>query len=173
MSGYITGLERCLCVQREGSGPQEKARRMLQKLTRNDGCVSSKQGSYLEKGGCLGGGIPGVMEVFLCTGPGISNAGSPALLREMKAEPISLITSLAMRPGTCGRLRCVCLLPGTLYKRGSMTKLKFFTLAVPWAALSDSEAIPLPTFLAHQAIRGAAGMDSSRCPSASMALTLA
>lgn len=106
----------------ERSGPQEKARRMLQKLTRNDGYVSSKQGSYLEKGVCLGGGTPGVIEVFLCTGPGISNTGSPALLREMKAEPVSLITSLAMRPGICGRLRCVCLLPGTLYKRGGGLK---------------------------------------------------
>lgn len=29
----------------------------------------------------------------------ISNTGSPALLGEMKAEPVSLMTSLAMRPG--------------------------------------------------------------------------
>lgn len=52
----------------------------------------------------------------------ISNTGSPALLGEMKAEPVSLMTSLAMRPGTHGRLRCVCPLPGTLYKRGGGLK---------------------------------------------------
>lgn len=62
MSGYITGLERCLYVLCEGSGPQEKARRMLQKLKRNH--VYFRRGSYLEKGGCLGGEIVGVMEVF-------------------------------------------------------------------------------------------------------------
>lgn len=134
---------------------------------------SSKQGSYLEKGGCLGRGIPGVMEVFPCTGPGISNTGSPALLREMKAEPVSLVTSLAMRPGTCGGLRCVCLLPGTLYKRGSMTKLKFFTLAVPWAALSDSEAMPLLYLPGTPGYQGSCWHGPSRCTPASMALTLA
>lgn len=143
MSGYISRLERCLYVLCKGSRRQERARRMFQKLTRNDGCVSqagqqSGERRLVRRGNsrCHGSAPP--------SKPRISNIESPTLFVEMRGKPASLIISLAMRAGTSGRLKHICPLPGLSIREewfaatGPKTKLKVFTLAVPWAAASSA-----------------------------------